>query len=453
MKPGAVKNMRGLPAVHRFLSDPQIAAFEALFGKDLVKRTITARLDALRRSNGDPVPAYEELRGSVLAKLERERMQTLLRVVNATGVILHTNLGRAPLAESAIDAVREAAAGYSNLEYDVESGNRGSRYERASALLRSLTGAQDALIVNNCAAAVLLILDTFAKDREVVVARNQLVEVGGGFRLPDVLQRSGAKLVEVGATNKVYLADFAKALSPQTALLLRSHASNYRISGFTQDVDPRELAALGRRAGVPVVEDLGSGALVDLEFYGLAHERTVQDAIADGMDLVAFSGDKVLGGPQAGIIAGSAPLIARLRNNPLLRALRVDKMTFAALIQTLRLYATPERRSEIPFFAMLGAKIEDLRERAQRYCSEISSAAVVSSAAYAGGGTLPHSEFPSVAVALVPKVGANALAQALRLRETPIVGRIDGDRVLLDMRTILPADDAYVIAALRDILA
>ena len=453
MEPGAVKNMRGLPAVHRFLSDPQIAAFEALFGKELVKRTIAGHLDALRRSNGAPVPAYEELRHSVLAKLERERMQTLLRVVNATGVILHTNLGRAPLAESAIDAVREAAAGYSNLEYDVESGTRGSRYERASALLRSLTGAQDALIVNNCAAAVLLILDAFAKGREVVVARNQLVEVGGGFRLPDVLQRSGATLVEVGATNKVYLADFAKALSPQTALLLRSHASNYRISGFTQDVDPRELAALGRRAGVPVVEDLGSGALVDLELYGLAHERTVQDAISDGMDLVAFSGDKVLGGPQAGIIAGAAPLIARLRNNPLLRALRVDKMTFAALIQTLRLYATPERRSEIPFFAMLGAKIEDLRERARRYCSEIPGAAVVDSAAYAGGGTLPQSEFPSVAVALVPRMGATALAQALRLRETPIVARIDRDRVFLDMRTIRPPDDAYVIAALRDILA
>ena len=446
------QTMRSIPAVHRFLSDPRIAAFEALQGKEPVKHAVNETLESVRRSvtNGE-VPSFDALCAAVLERLERAQYESLLPVINGTGVLLHTNLGRAPLAQAALDAITRIGSGYSNLEYDVPEGRRGSRYARAGALLRAITGAQDALVVNNCAAAVLLVLDTFAKGREVVVSRNQLVEIGGGFRIPDVLQRSGADLVEVGATNKVYLRDFERALSPRTALLLRCHPSNYSITGFTHDVDPKDLTALGRRAGIPVVEDLGSGALVDLAQYGLPHERTVQEAIADGIDLVTFSGDKVLGGPQAGIIAGSAPLIARLRSNPLIRALRVDKLTFAALIATLQCYAAPERRAEIPFFAMLAVTVDALRERAQRYCEAISGAIVIESSAYVGGGSLPQATIPSIAIALQPAGGATLAAERLRHAQLPIVARVEEARLLLDLRTIAPHEDAAVIAALRTI--
>jgi L-seryl-tRNA(Ser) seleniumtransferase len=391
------------------------------------------------------------LSAQVLEKLERSAFDLLVPVINGTGILLHTNLGRAPLAREAFEAMNASGGGYSNLEYDLAEGKRGSRYARATSLLQSLTGAQDALVVNNCAAAVLLILDTFAKDREVVVSRNQLIEIGGGFRLPDVLKRSGAHLVEVGATNKVYLKDYERALTPETALLLRSHPSNYRIVGFTRDVEGRELVELGKRTGIPVVEDLGSGALVDLAEYGLPHERTVQEAVAEGIDLIAFSGDKMLGGPQAGIIVGSSVLIARLRSNPLLRALRVDKLTLAALAQTLRLYLTPKTRMNIPFFAMLGASLNDLRSRAKRFVEVLPHARVIETSAYVGGGSLPESGVPSIAVALEPPGGADAAARALRRAPTPIILRIEEGRLLMDLRTIFPADDSSVLAALKNL--
>lgn len=444
------ETLRGIPPVHRFLSEPRIAAYEALLGKEHVKGRIAQTLDAARAGGVAP---FEELCEQVLRKLERSASDMLVPVINGTGILLHTNLGRAPLAATALEAIGTAGAGYSNLEYDLDEGRRGSRYARATSLLQSVTGAQDALVVNNCAAAVLLILDTFAKGREVIVARNQLIEIGGGFRLPDVLERSGARLVEVGATNKVYLKDYERALTPDTALLLRSHPSNFRIMGFTSDALGCDLAALGKRTGIPVVEDLGSGALVDLAEYGLEHERTVQEAIGDGMDLVAFSGDKLLGGPQAGIIVGKSVLIARLRSNPLLRALRVDKLTLAALTQTLRLYLSRETRAEIPFFAMLGMPLQELRARAQRYAGSIAGASIADTKAYVGGGSLPESAFPSVGIALRPSAGADAAAQALRRAPTPIIGRIDEGRLLLDLRTILPADDARVIAALQTLTA
>ncbi|HEV3153784.1 MAG TPA: L-seryl-tRNA(Sec) selenium transferase [Candidatus Baltobacteraceae bacterium] len=450
--------LRGLPAVHRFLSDPRIAAFETLLGRERVKRAVTQVLDEVRRSassgsaalaHAEGDGAQPEIADAVLRRLQNERYESLVRVINATGVLLHTNLGRAPIAPAALEALRDVSRGYSNIEFDLLEGRRGSRYARVTALLQGITGAEDALVVNNCAAAVLLILDTFAKGRQVVVARSELIEVGGGFRLPDVLQRSGATLVEVGTANKTYVEEYERALTPSTALLLRTHPSNFRITGFTHEVEPRELAALGRRAGIPVVEDLGSGALVDLAEYGLPHERTVQDALSDGIDIVAFSGDKVLGGPQAGVIVGRSPLVSRLRSNPLLRALRVDKITLAALAETLRMYATPHRRAEIPFFAMLGASIETLQERARWYVSQIPDAAIVESTAYAGGGTLPQSELPSVALALRPRSGAQRLAAALRESPVPVIGRVEENRVLLDLRTILPGEDGEVLAALK----
>jgi L-seryl-tRNA(Ser) seleniumtransferase len=442
------ESMRGIPPVHRFLSEAQIAAYEPLLGKENVKARVAEVLDVVRAAGGG-VPSFSDLCGRITARLESDERELLAAVVNATGIILHTNLGRAPLAPSALRAIETIGAGYSNLEYDLGEGRRGSRYSHAGALVREITGAAGALVVNNCAAAVLLILDTFAKGREAVASRGELIEIGGGFRLPDVLQRSGAALVEVGTTNKTYLADYERALSPQTALLLRTHLSNYSIEGFTHTVEPRELVALGRRAGVPVAEDLGSGALVDTRDYGLPHERTVQEAVADGIDLVAFSADKMLGGPQAGIVVGSAVLIARLRANPLLRALRADKLTFAALGQTLRLYLSPGGVREIPLFAMLAATRAELRARAEAYVSEIDGAQIVQSVAYAGGGTPARTGIPSIAVSLTRACGAEEAARRLRFGKPPIAARVDDGRVLLDMRTIFPPQDAAVIDALR----
>jgi len=447
-------SLRDLPAVHRFLSEASIAGFSALVGPGAVKMAIDDVLDEARRATlgGESVPVFGDLVAAVCRRLAVAERDGLLELVNGTGVLLHTNLGRAPLAREALDAVAAIAGGYSNLEYDLEIGTRGSRYTHAAALLRDITGAEDALVVNNCAAAVLLVLDSFAKDREVIVSRNQLIEIGGGFRLPDVLARSGAKLVEVGTTNRVYAYDFERALSPRTALLLRSHASNYSIEGFVADVAPDELAALGRRAGVTTLEDLGSGALVDLAAYGLPHERTVLEAVRDGIDLIAFSGDKLLGGPQAGIIVGRASLVARLRANPLLRALRVDKATLAALGATLRLYLKPDGVARIPLYAMLAQPLETLRARAgairQGLGERGRSIRVVDSLAFAGGGALPLATLPSIALAVRPPHGSAEFAHALRCERPPIVARADGDEMLLDLRTIPREHDGHVGRAL-----
>jgi L-seryl-tRNA(Ser) seleniumtransferase len=430
-----------------------------LLGQPTVKRHAGAALDAARAAERTP-PAGAVI-DDVLARLAAESFRGLTGVLNGTGILLHTNLGRAPLAREALDALAEIAGGASNLEYDLERGARGSRYDRLGALLRAATGAEDALVVNNCAAAVLLVLDTFARapdgsPREVIVARNQLVEIGGGFRLPEVLARSGATLVEVGATNKVRLDDYARALTPRTALLLRAHASNFRIEGFTEEVDGAALVALAARAGVPVVEDLGSGALADLRAYGLPHERTVQEAVADGIDLVAFSGDKLLGGPQAGIIAGRAAAVARLRANPLLRALRVGAATLAALGATLRLHLDADARARIPFYRMLSATLEELRARGEALRARLGDedVRVERSEGFAGGGTLPLAPLESVALAWRPARGdANAAAARLRCGSPAVVARAEGDRVVVDLRTIPPERDEDLAAALRNAAA
>ncbi len=433
--------------MHRVLADERVARYENLLGRNATRGAVEEALGRARISGDWP---YDAIVGAVIGRLEVLRLQTLTPAINATGILIHTNLGRAPLAPEALEAVARLARGYSNLEYDLETGERGSRHAHVSGLLNELTGAQDSLIVNNCAAAVLLVLDTFAKGREVVVARNELVEIGGGFRVPEVLERSGASLVEVGTTNRVYIEDFERALSPRTALLLRTHPSNYRIEGFTHETSARELAELGRRAGVPVAEDLGSGALADLREFGAQHERTVQEALADGMGLVTFSGDKLLGGPQAGVIVGRAPLMARLRNNPLLRALRVDKMTLAALGSTLLLHRSGLARERIPLYRMLAATLDELRARAQSYVESVANAIVVDSEAYAGGGALPQSRIASIAVA-IPTGSPDELAARLRAGEPPIVARIDDGRMLFDLRTIAREEDAAVIEALKGV--
>ncbi len=444
-----------MPAVHRILDEPRIARFVAVLGAAVVKTQIAASLDAARSAVS--VPNSAAVIADVDARCAAALRGGLVGVINATGILLHTNLGRAPLAPAALAAIGETTGGASNLEFDLAGGTRGSRYDRLGGALRALTGADDALVVNNCAAAVLLILDTFARApdgsaREVIIARNQLVEIGGGFRLPDVLARSGATLVEVGATNRVRIDDYARALSPRTALLMRAHRSNFRLEGFVDDVAPAELAALAQRTGVPVVDDLGSGALCDLAPYGLPHERTVAEAVAEGMDLVAFSGDKLLGGPQAGIIVGRAALIARMRANPLLRALRVGAVTLAALQATLRAHLDDAARAELPLYAMLGATVDSLRERARALCACVSDLelAVVDTQAFVGGGTLPLAPLPSVGIAWRPPDGdVSAAAARLRVSSPPIVARVEDGRLILDLRTIPPARDAELSLALQ----
>jgi L-seryl-tRNA(Ser) seleniumtransferase len=431
--------------MHRILEDESIAGYEAELGRERIRRAAEEVIGRARLS-GDG-QAYDAVVAAVRKRLDDLRGSSPLPVINATGILLHTNLGRAPLGPDAVAAIADLGGRYSNLEYDLETGERGSRYAVIGAALRAITGAEDALVINNCAAAVLLVLDTFAKGREVIVARNQLVEIGGGFRLPEVLERSGAKLVEVGTTNRVYIEDFERALSPRTALLLRMHASNYRIEGFTHEPSARDLAVLGRRAGVPVIEDLGGGALCDLAEYGAAHERTVQEAIGDGVALVTFSGDKLLGGPQAGIVAGRANLIARLRNNPLLRALRVGKLTIAALGATLRCYRDRAARERLPLFRQLAATLEELSERAKAYVEALPGASAGESVAYIGGGALPQASIASIAIA-VPSERPQRLAARLRAGEPAIVTRIEGGRLLLDLRAIAPHEDHLVIASL-----
>ena len=438
--------MHSIPAVHRFLDDDRVARFEPLIGRENCKRAVCDVLERAR-ANGASSFSFESLVSELLVALERLAAQGLTGVINGTGVLLHTNFGRAPLARAALESALELGSGYTNLEYDLTSGQRDSRYSRLGALLRETTGAQDSIVVNNCAAGVLLILDTFAKGREVVVARNQLIEIGGGFRLPDVFARSGAVLVEVGATNKVYIEDYERAITAQTALLFRSHLSNFRMVGFTHDVGGVELVQLGKRAGIPVVEDLGTGALLDLRAYGLPRERTVQDAVGEGIDLTVFSGDKLLGGPQAGIITGKSALIARLRSNPLIRALRVDKMTIALLAHTLQCYLSSQNVSQIPFYAMLGTTLQALSERADRYTATLPRATRVGTQSYVGGGALPESGIPSTGLAFDDRTGE--LAASLRAQHPAIVGRNEEGRFILDLRTIWPSQDEAVIETLK----
>jgi L-seryl-tRNA(Ser) seleniumtransferase len=389
------------------------------------------------------------------ADVER-RVATLLRsslytVINATGVIIHTNLGRAPLSEAALHAMGLIAGGYSNLEYDLEAGSRGTRYQHVESLLCRLTGAEAGLVVNNNAGAVLLALAALAKGKEVIVSRGQLVEIGGGFRVPDVMRQSGARLVEVGTTNRTHPKDFRDALGPRTGLLLRVHSSNFKQIGFTAEVTLGEMVALGHEVGVPVLDDLGSGSLLDTTRYGLAPEPMVQQSVAAGADLTTFSGDKLLGGPQAGVIVGREELVAKLRRHPLARALRVDKGTLAALQATLLHYLRGEAEQEVPVWRMITLPLETLSARAAAWAAEMRSrgisATVVPSASTVGGGSLPGETVPSRALAL-SHPSPNALAAALRSGDPPVITRISEGQVLLDPRTVPVQADQLLMRAL-----
>jgi L-seryl-tRNA(Ser) seleniumtransferase len=435
---------RAIPAVGRLLETPAAATLVARFRRDLVVATLRAVLDEVRRGAGD-VPDLAALVARAAARLDAGVAPRLVPVVNATGVILHTNLGRAALAEAAVEAVVAAARGATNLELDLVTGRRGDRDALVADDLRALTGAEASLVVNNNAAAVLLVLNTLACDREVVVSRGELVEIGGAFRIPDVMAKSGARLREVGTTNRTHLDDYRRAIGPATALLLKVHTSNYRIVGFTTAVDLPALVAVGREASLPVVEDLGSGALVDPTAFGLPPEPVVRDRIAAGAALVTFSGDKLLGGPQAGIVVGRRDLIARLAENPLRRALRPDKLTLAALGATLRLYrGHPDLTAVLPALHALTRPLDELERvgaaAAERLAARLGDGfalAVVASECEVGSGAVPAVALPSRAIAIShPACSAEDVAARFRAARPPVLGRIHEGRFLLDLRTI-----------------
>jgi len=415
-------------------------------------------VDELARASDDPLAvdaaravidrAREELRagsdpGDLNVRLQEElaaaRRPALRRVLNATGVIVHTNLGRAPLPAAALDRVLEAGRAYTNLEYDLDEGARGSRQDHVTRILRRLTGAESAIVINNNAGAMLLALAALAEGREVLVSRGELIEIGDGFRIPDVLARSGARLVEVGTTNRTRAADYERAVRAETALLLRVHQSNFRVVGFTEQPTVADLAAVAQRHELPLLDDLGSGALVEV-----ADEPTVRGALADGADLVCFSGDKLLGGPQAGVVVGNASLIEKLRRHPLHRALRIDKLGLAALEGTLLLYLAPERaRREIPVLRMLHEDVAIVRARAERLAAAVGGE-VEETVGRVGGGALPLAELPSFACAV-----DEALAAPLRVHDPPVIGIVRDGRLLLDCRTLADGDVDEVAAAVR----
>ncbi len=423
--------LRDLPSVDELVR--RLGAPHAL-GVEAARTVLGAARDAIRAGR-DP----GDLDAALRAELASAGSPLLLRVLNATGVVVHTNLGRAPLARAALDRVREIGAGYSNLEYDLPAGARGSRQTHAAAILHRLTGAEAALVVNNNAAAVMLALAALAEGREVLVSRGELIEIGDGFRIPDVLARSGARLVEVGSTNRTRAADYERAIGPETAVLLRVHQSNFRVVGFTEQAPLPELAEVARRNRLPLVDDLGSGA-----FDSFEGEPSAREALAGGADLVCFSGDKLLGGPQAGIVVGSGELVEKLRRHPLQRALRADKLTIAALEGTLALYLDPERaRQEIPVLRMLFEPAEAVRARAGRLAAA-AGGEVEETVARVGGGALPLAEIQSFACAV-----EESLAEPLRRGEPPVVGVLRDGRLILDCRTLTDAEADEVAEAVR----
>jgi L-seryl-tRNA(Ser) seleniumtransferase len=447
--------LRSLPSVDRLAQhvqgqDPGLPRGRVVRAARSVVEDARARL--LR---GEPVDvSLEALGEAVAARVRLPLRSTLSRAVNATGIILHTNLGRAPLCAGAEAAVAEVLGGYATLEIDPDTGRRGSRHHHVETLLQEITGAEAAIAVNNNAGAVLLALAALARGRQVVVSRGELVEIGGAFRLPEVMAQSGAVLVEVGTTNRTYAEDYARAMAGDTALLLKVHRSNFVQQGFVHEASAAELVELGRRYAVSVMLDLGSGCLVDLQGRGLPHEPTVQEGLAAGCDLVTFSGDKLLGGPQAGLIVGRTPLLDRIRSHPLTRALRIDKLGSAALAATLREYLDPERAwDRLPVLQMLAAssgalqaRAETLLERLRRVVPDTWQLAAEPTTAEVGGGSLPETALPSFAVA-VRGADLTRLDEALRASDPPVFGRITEDTLLLDVRTLLPGDEEAVLSA------
>lgn len=455
--------LRDLPSVDSLLQMPGAVELAEKYGRPLTVEAIRVALASARRqivgyTSLEKYPKITKPTGDVQHLLNEAAQQliawlkpSLVPVINATGVILHTNLGRAPLSLSAIEAMRQVSAGYTNLEYDLERGTRGSRLVHAEELLRRLTGAEAALVVNNNAAALLLILTALARRRRVVISRNQLIEIGGGFRIPEVMQQSGAKLVEVGTTNRVYLRDYEDALLQPAALVLRAHQSNFRVIGFTSQPTLEELVRTAHNHGILMVDDLGSGVFLDTARYGLAHEPTIQESLEAGVDLVCFSGDKLLGGPQAGIVLGKEALVAKLKKHPLARAVRADKLCLAGLSATLQHYLKDEAEQKIPVWRMIAAPLEQLRIRAEGWVAVLGTGEVVQTSSTVGGGSLPEETLPTRALA-VEVSQPNRFLTELRRLSPPVIARVENERVLLDPRTVLEEEEGALLSGLRSLL-
>ena len=444
---------RELPAIDRLLEHEQVAPLAERHGHEAIVQIARAVLDDYRAEIERAGAAPERPAADVVVERAANLEPSLRRVVNASGVIIHTNLGRAPLSGATIEAMAAASEGYSNLEFDLVSGARGSRFSHLSELLAHVTGAEAGIAVNNNASALLLALSALCSGGEVIISRGQLVEIGGGFRIPDMMRQSGATLIEVGTTNRTYLRDYAEAISERTLALLRVHASNFRVVGFTEETPIEGLAALARERGLLLLDDLGSGALLDPREYGLAAEPLVRDSVAAGADVALFSGDKLVGGPQAGIAVGREASIAALQRHPLARAARMDKASIAGLATTLGHYARSEAIAEVPVWRMIAAPIEGLRRRARRWvraCSDEAQASLLAARSMIGGGSLPGEGLESAVCAIAsPPGGADAFTAALRRIDPPIVARIEHDAVLLDPRTVEARDDRHVEASLR----
>jgi L-seryl-tRNA(Ser) seleniumtransferase len=448
-----VNDLRSLPSIDHLLKIDSVLEWIARFGRPLTLEALRSTLEEARSAyaQGRPLPDEAALLEQTGGYLEAWTAPSLQMVINATGVILHTNLGRAPLSAAAMQAAQNVALGYSTLEYDLDRGKRGSRLVHADALLCHLTGAEAALAVNNNAAAVMLALSALARRRAVVIARSQLVEIGGGFRVPDVMKQSGARLLEVGTTNRVHVSDYRSALEEKPAAFLHAHRSNFRIVGFTDEPQLEEIVAVAHTAGIPLVDDLGSGALLDTARYGLGHEPTIQESLAAGADLVCFSGDKLLGGPQAGIVIGRADLVEKLKKHPLARAFRADKLCLAALMATLLHYLKDEAEREIPIWRMIAAPLEQVRARAETWRQALGAGEVIPGESTVGGGSLPGETLPTFLLAL-PARSPDRLAERLRQGQPPVIARLQADQVVLDPRSVLPEQDEQLLEVVKSAL-
>jgi len=447
--------LRNIPSVEQIIQSHTAIDLMVRYGRPLTVDAIRFILNQVRaRFKSGEITALP-LKDLILAQTESTLIAwtnpTLVHVINASGVILHTNLGRAPLSDTALRAMENISRGYSNLEYDLEKGLRGSRLIHAESILQILTGAEAAVVVNNNASAILLALSALANKKRVIISRSQLVEIGGGFRMPDVMKQSGAKLVEVGATNKVRLSDYREALEEPAALVMHAHRSNFKIVGFTEEPELQKIVELAHRSGVPMMDDLGSGALYDTAKYGLAHEPTVQESLAAGMDIVCFSGDKLLGGPQAGIIIGKADLIAKIKKHPLARAVRADKTCLAGLTATLLHYLKDEAERKVPILKMMSFTLNNLRTRAERWADEVGAGQVVEGESTVGGGSLPGESMPTFLLSLEVE-SAERFLKLLRRDHPPIIARTENNKILLDPRTVLPEQDQALITGVKKAL-
>ncbi|MCX6083169.1 MAG: L-seryl-tRNA(Sec) selenium transferase [Chloroflexi bacterium] len=447
-------SLRNLPSVDRLLNVG--SALVSAYGRPLTLHALRIVLEEIRTeiTFGTETPSHQIIISRAEKQLSNWTKPTLQPVINATGVVLHTNLGRAPLSGMAIRAMDEIARGYSNLEFDLETGKRGSRQVHVEAVLRNLTGAEAGLVVNNCASAVLLVLAALANRKQVIIPRSQLVEIGGGFRIPDVMKLSGARLVEIGTTNKVRLSDFELALDNQSSahsLVMHIHRSNFKIIGFTEEPDLNSIINFTHSKGAIFIDDLGSGALIDTARFGMDHEPTIQESLASGADIILFSGDKLLGGPQSGIILGKKDLIAKIKRHPLARAVRADKTCLAGLNATLIHYLKDEAESEIPLWRMISIPLDSVRQRAENWQREIGAGELVTSESTVGGGTLPGESFPTWVLSFQVKSPDKFLAR-LRNSNPAVIARTQNNRILFDPRTVLPEQDTLLIECLKALL-